>query len=135
MGLRLESPTITRSVADSGDWSASARRLRRSIRWAISVRVISRSRVRFDGVKKFSSAALDPLGRVDLAGVEPLDQVFDRDVDVDDLVGLGQHAVGDALLDLHVRCPLDLVVEALQMLDVHRGDDVDPAWSRSSTSW
>ena len=41
----------------------------------------------------------DPLGRVDLAGVEPLDQVFDRDVDVDDLVGLGQDAVGDALLD------------------------------------
>ena len=34
------------------------RRLRRSIRWAISVRAISRSRVRFDGVKKFSSAVL-----------------------------------------------------------------------------
>ncbi len=47
-------------------------------------------------MKKFSSAVLIAVGRVDLAGVEPLDQVFDRDVDVDDLVGLGQDAIGDA---------------------------------------
>ena len=69
---------------------------------------------------------VDPLGRVDLAGVEPLDQVLDRDVDVDDLVGLGQHPVGNPFLDPDAGRPLDLVVEALQVLDVHRRDDVDP---------
>ena len=69
---------------------------------------------------------LGPLGRVDLAGLQPLEQVLGRDVDVDDLVGLGQHAVGEPLLDLHAGGPLDLVVEALQVLDVDRGDHVDP---------
>ena len=68
---------------------------------------------------------LGAIGRVDLAGLEPLEQVLGRDVDVDDLVGLAQHAVGQPLLDLHAGHPLDLVVEALEVLDVDRRDHVD----------
>ena len=68
---------------------------------------------------------LGAIGRVDLAGLHPLQQVLGRDVDVDDLVGLAQHAVGEPLLDLHAGGPLDLVVEALQVLDVDRRDHVD----------
>ena len=76
-------------------------------------------------MKKFSSAVADPFGRVDLAGIEPLDQVFDGDVDVDELVGLGEDAIGDAFLDLDVGDALDLVVKALEVLDVQGADDVD----------
>ena len=68
---------------------------------------------------------LDPLGRVDLPGPHPLLQVLGRQIHVHDLVGLRQHVVRHALLDLHPGELLDHVVEALEVLDVHRGDDVD----------
>src|SRR5262249_23773756 len=65
------------------------------------------------------------IGGVDLAGLHPLKQVFGRDVNVDDLVGFGQHAVGKPFLDLHARSAFDLVVQALKVLNVHRRDHVD----------
>ena len=68
---------------------------------------------------------LDPLGGIDLAGLQPLAEVFGREVDVDDLVGHGDHVVGKAFLDANARGPLDDVVQALQVLDVERGDHAD----------
>ncbi len=37
-----------------------------------------------------------------------------------------EDAIGEPLLDADVGGPLDLVVETLEVLDVDRGDDVDP---------
>ncbi len=39
---------------------------------------------------------LDPLARIDLPGLQPLAEVFGREVDVDDLVGHRDHVVGQA---------------------------------------
>ena len=50
---------------------------------------------------------------------------MERSVDVDDLVGLGEDPVGQPLFHLHAHEPLDGVVEALEVLHVERGDDVD----------
>ena len=125
LGLRLESPTITRSVAESGNWSASARRVAAIDQVGdLGQRDLAQPR-QVRRREEVLERGVDPLGRVDLARVEPLDQVFDGDVDVDDLVGLGEHAVGNALLHPDVRHALDLVVEAFEMLDVHRCDDVN----------
>ena len=67
----------------------------------------------------------DLVGRVDLPGAQPLVQVLDGQVQVDDLVGLLEEAVGDRLAHRHAGRALDQVVQALQVLDVHRADDVD----------
>ena len=77
------------------------------------------------GGEEVLQRGVDPILGVDLAGVESLDEVLDGDIDVDDLVGLGQDAIGEALLDLDAGGPLDLVVQALEVLDVDRRDHVD----------
>ncbi len=119
LGLRLEIPTITRSVADSGKLVG----LGAAVAAIDQVGDLRQGDLTQPGQVRRGEEVLqrrtDPVGRVDLAGVEPLDQVFDRDVDVDKLIGLGQDAIGNAFLDFDVGDPLDLVVEALQMLDVH----------------
>ena len=69
--------------------------------------------------------SLGSLGRVDLPGLHLFDQVLGRDVDVHDLVGVGQNVVGQPLLDLDPRRPLHLIVQAFQMLDVHCRDHVN----------
>ena len=56
---------------------------------------------------------------------EPFLEVLGGQVDVHHLVGLGQHRVGDALAHLDADQFLDRVVQALQVLDVQRGDDVN----------
>ncbi len=63
---------------------------------------------------------------VDLALVEPLDQVLGRQIDQLDLVGRVQHAVRHRLAHADAGDAGDDVVQALQMLDVQRGIDVDP---------
>ena len=68
---------------------------------------------------------LDPLAGIDLSGLQPLAEVFRRKVDVDDLVGHRDHVVGQPLFDANARGPLHDVVQALQVLDVERGDDAD----------
>jgi len=60
-----------------------------------------------------------------ISGLEPLDQILGGQVDVDDLVGLGDDRVGDPFLDLDAGGRLDDVVKRFQMLDVERGDDAD----------
>src|SRR5262249_35194071 len=67
----------------------------------------------------------DLLRSVDLAGAQPLEQVFDGEVEVHDLVGLLEEAVGHGLADGHAGRALDQVVQALEVLHVEGGDDVD----------
>src|SRR5581483_11993730 len=62
---------------------------------------------------------------VHLAGVQALDQLVGRGVDEDDFVGLLEHRIGHRLLHAHVRDAGDDVVQALDVLDVDRGADVD----------
>ena len=63
--------------------------------------------------------------RVDLAGFEALLQRFGREVDEHDLVGLVEDVVGEGLADADLGQLEDRVVEALEVLDVDRRDDVD----------
>ena len=58
--------------------------------------------------------------------LQPLPEVLGRQIDVDDLVGLGQDGIRQPFPDLDAHGALDDVVEALEMLDVHGRDDVDP---------
>ncbi len=62
---------------------------------------------------------------VDLALLEPTDQLVRRKVDDLDL-GAVEHAVGHRLAHAHLGEAGDDVVEALDVLDVERGVDVDP---------
>ena len=65
------------------------------------------------------------LGLVDLAGPQPLDQRRRRDVDEHDLVGGGEHGVGERLAHAHAGELGDLVVERLEVLDVDGREHVD----------
>ena len=73
--------------------------------------------------------------RVDLARLEPLDQVLHGEVEVHDLVGLLEEAVGHRLAHRDAGVARDELVERLEVLDVERADDVDAGAERSSTSW
>jgi len=68
---------------------------------------------------------VDPLGGVDVAVVESAPQRLRGDVDELDLVGRAHHIVGHLLLLLDAGDLGDDVVEALQVLHVHRGDHGD----------
>ena len=65
------------------------------------------------------------LGDVDLALLQPLQQVFRGDIDQLDLDGLVQQAVGHGLPHDDAGDLGHHVVQALEMLDVDRGVDVD----------
>ena len=123
-GPRLARPTITRSAANDGARSASLPPARRSIRCASSLSVNSRSRVKFAVVKKWASAC-GTLRRIHFAGLETFQQIFGRNVDVDDLVGIGQHMVRKPLFHLHAGGALDLVIETFEVLNVHGRDDMN----------
>ena len=69
---------------------------------------------------------LGALARIDLACPQPLMQLLRREVDEHDLVRLVQEAVGEGLAHAHPGQLEDRVVEALEVLDVDRRDDVDP---------
>src|SRR5690349_19990163 len=66
-----------------------------------------------------------PLHRVDLALAQSLLQILGSEIDIYHLIRLGQHRVGNALANLYTDEVLDRVVEALQMLNVQRRDDVN----------
>ena len=70
--------------------------------------------------------AADLVAHIDLALAQPLDQVVGRQVDQLDLVGELQDLVRQGLADAHAGDALDDVVQALDVLDVERGEDVDP---------
>ena len=86
---------------------------------------------------------LDRAGRllrhVDLAFAEPLLQHVGGDIHQLDLVGLLQHRVGQGLPHLHAGDLGDDVVQALDVLDVERGVDVDAraraAPRRPASAW
>ena len=67
----------------------------------------------------------DPFLRVDVAVHHAPAQLLGRGIDQLDLVGPAHHPVRDALADLGPGHVLDLVGDALQVLDVDGGDDVD----------
>ena len=69
--------------------------------------------------------ALGLLGHVDLALFQTLDQVVGREVDDLDRVGVVENAVGHGLAHPHMGDLRDDVVEALDVLDVERGVDID----------
>ncbi|MGY4247384.1 hypothetical protein ACVIIZ_008792 [Bradyrhizobium sp. USDA 4523] len=65
------------------------------------------------------------LGHVDLALLQPLDQIVGRQVDQLDRIGTIDHRVRHRLAHPHMGDLRDDVVEALDVLDVDRGIDVD----------
>jgi hypothetical protein len=65
------------------------------------------------------------VGRVDPPLGDPLTQGVGRQVDQHHLVGVVQQPVREGLPDPHPGEVLHLVVEALQVLDVHGGEHVD----------
>ena len=69
---------------------------------------------------------VDPLGRVDLARPQALDQRLGREVDQHHLVGGGEHGVGEGLAHADAGELGNAVVEALEMLDVDGRIHVDP---------
>ena len=77
------------------------------------------------GEKKCSTAALRLIGDVDLAFPQALDQRLGRQIDQLDLVGVLKHAVGHGFPHPDAGDAFDDVVQAFQMLDVQRGQDVD----------
>ena len=88
-------------------------------------RASSRSAVRFAGEKKCSSARSACLGDVDLSFLQPLDQVVRRDVDQLDSIRAIEDGVRHRLADADARDLRDDVVQALEVLDVDGGVDVD----------
>ena len=68
---------------------------------------------------------LGPLGRIDVAVLHPLAQGVRAHVDELDLVRGLEDLVGEALVDRRAGDRRDRVGDALEVLDVHRADDVD----------
>ena len=76
-------------------------------------------------MKKWVQGGLDPLLGVDLSFLQTAAQVLGGDIDVDELIGLRDDAVGDTLPDLDPRGSFDRFIQTFQVLDVQSGDDVD----------
>jgi hypothetical protein len=64
-------------------------------------------------------------GNVDLALLQPLDQVVRRQIDQFDGISAVEHRIRHRLAHPHMRDLGDHVVEAFDMLDVDRGIDID----------
>ena len=77
------------------------------------------------GREKILRRELGRLGNIDLSLAEALEEFVRRDVDENDIGGLGQHAVGHGLAHAHAGDARDHIGETLEMLDVERGPDVD----------
>ena len=69
---------------------------------------------------------VDTLGRVDVATCEAVAECNGGEVDELDLVGAAHDLVGDRLALLDAGDLFDDVVQRLEVLHVHRGDDADP---------
>ncbi len=79
----------------------------------------------FFGRKKVFQGGGDALHRVDFSRLQALAQVFGREVDVHDLVGHRHHIVGNSFFHANSRGALDDFVQAFEVLDIERGNDVD----------
>ena len=95
-------------------WVSSCSSTRSAVRRSAS----SRSAVRLAGEKKCSSARSACFGNVDLAFLQPLDQVVRREVDQLDGVGAVEDGIRHGLAHAHVRDLRDDVVQAFDVLDV-----------------
>lgn len=67
----------------------------------------------------------DPLGRVDFARTQALDEVSRLQIDDFDRIGRVENAVGDPLGGRHSRHGGNLVVKPLEMLHIHRRVHID----------
>ena len=75
--------------------------------------------------EEMTNRALGLLRDIDLALVQPLDQVLGREIDDLDIVGLVEHAVGHGLAHAYPRDLGNDVVQALDMLDIEGREHVD----------
>ena len=75
--------------------------------------------------EKVSRGALDLFGKIDLAGLEPRQQLVGRDIDQNDIVGFVEERIGDGFPYPDAGDAADDVVQALQMLDVERRENID----------
>ena len=112
-----------RRAARARDPAGSARAAA-STRSATRRSASSRSAMRL-GLRKKRSTAVAPRLHVDLAGVQAREQVIRRQIDQLDFVGLVEDAIGQGLALAHAGDLGDQVVQALQVLDVDGGPDVD----------
>jgi hypothetical protein len=111
-----------------GSAPAAARGLRSrrsaSTRSASCCIASSRSAARLEA-RRTIAAPNRQVGHVDLALLQALDQLARRQVDQHDVAQRGRRRVRHGLAHAHAGDPVDHVVEALQVLDVDRGVDVD----------
>ena len=124
-------PTQTSRVSDDGPGLLAARR-RRAGRLQVRVDAVGRApqgdlaeRAQVGAREEALHGPLGLGGDVDLALAQPLEQLARRQVDQLDRVGLVEDRVGHRLADLDAGDLGDDVVEALEVLDVERGVDVD----------
>ena len=87
----------------------------------------SRKAVRFPGEKYCNSARSACFGNVDLPFLEPLDQIVGSQIDELDGVGAVEDRVRHGLAYPDMRDLRDDVVEALDVLNIDGGVDVDTA--------
>ncbi len=111
----------TRSIAWSERYAWTSSSTRSAVRRSAS----SRSAIRLPLRKKLRAARSICSGHVDLAGLEPRQQVVGGDVDQHHFVGLVEERVGDGLPDRDAGDAADDVVQALEVLHVERREDVD----------
>ena len=77
------------------------------------------------GREEMLERALGLLGDVDFAFLEPLDQIVRRQIDQFDRIGAIEHGVRHGFAHAYMSNLRDDVVEALDVLDIDRGIDVD----------
>ncbi len=124
-------PTQTRMrsvVAQGASTPCSSRQASTSASTRSAVRrsASSRSASRFPRWKKCSRGALRLVGEVHLPLAQPLEQLLRGDVHELDLVRALEDGVGHRLAHLHAGDLRDDVVQALDVLHVEGGVDVDP---------
>ena len=69
-----------------------------------------------------------------MPSLEPLDQILGREVDQFDGIGAVENGVRDRLAHAHMGDLRDDIIEALDVLDIDGGIDIDAGCSSSSTS-
>ena len=82
------------------------------------------------GAEEIAEGRVDPIARIDVPVAHALAQRLRRDVDKLDLVCAVEGAVGHRLADDDSRDALDHVLDALHVLNVDRGHDVDTRVSK-----
>ena len=82
------------------------------------------------GLEEVFQRPLDLVGRVDLARFKAIDEILDRQIDVDHLIGPLQDRIGHGFAHEYAGRLLDHLIEAFEMLHVEGADDVDPGFEQ-----